>query len=41
MKTYSVCEKIAKFILCKYDFEHEYITSEKFKNMYIEDIIQR
>lgn len=41
MKTYSVCEKIAKFILCKYDFEHEYITSEKFKNMYIEDIIAK
>ncbi len=39
MKTYSVCEKVAKFILCKYDFKHEYTSLENFKNMYIEDII--
>lgn len=41
MKTYSVCEKIAKFILCKYDFDHEYTAIEDFKNMYIEDIIEK
>lgn len=41
MKTYSVCEKIAKFILCKYDFKHEYTTLKNFKNMYIEDIIAK
>lgn len=41
MKTYSVCEKIAKFILCKYDFKHEYTSIKDFKNMYNEDIIEK
>lgn len=41
MKTYSVCEKVAKFMLCKYDFKHEYTSIENFKNMYIEDIIAK
>lgn len=39
MKAYSVCEKIAKFILCKYDFKHEYTSVDNFKNMYIDDIL--
>lgn len=41
MKTYSVCEKIAKFILCKYDFDHKYTAIEDFKNTYIEDVIEK
>ncbi len=38
-KIYSVYEKIAKFLLCKYDFEKEYLEDSKFKNMYIEKIL--
>lgn len=39
LKLYSVYEKVAKFILCKYDFDKEYIEDSKFKNMYIEKIL--
>lgn len=39
-KLYSVYEKIAKFLLCKYDFKKEYIDDSKFKNMYIEMILK-
>lgn len=41
MKAYSVCEKIAKFILCKYDFAHEYTSIDNFKNMYIDNILTK
>lgn len=39
-KLYSVYEKIAKFLLCKYDFKKEYVEDSKFKNMYIEIILK-
>lgn len=39
LKFYSVYEKIAKFLLCKYDFDKEYLEDAKFKNMYIEKIL--
>ncbi len=41
VKAYSVCEKIAKFILCKYDFRQEYTSIDNFKNMYIDDILEK
>ena len=39
-KLYSVYEKIAKFLLCKYDFKKEYVEDSKFKNVYIEVILK-
>lgn len=39
LKLYSVYEKVAKFLLCKYDFDKEYREDSKFKNMYIEKIL--
>lgn len=41
IKTYSVCEKVAKFMLCKYDFNHKYTSMNDLKNMYVEDIIAK
>lgn len=38
LKLYSVYEKIAKFLLCKYDFKKEYLDDDKFKGMYINKV---
>lgn len=40
LKFYSVYEKLAKFLLCKYDFNQEYLEEKKFKGMYIDNIIK-
>lgn len=39
IKLYSVYEKLAKFILCKYDFEKKYVDEDSMRSMYIEDVI--
>ncbi|WP_029503036.1 Cthe_2314 family HEPN domain-containing protein [Lachnoclostridium phytofermentans] len=39
IKLYSVYEKLAKFLLCKYDFKQEYLDDDKFKGMYIEKVV--
>lgn len=40
LKLYSVFEKVAKFLLCKYDFKKEYLDDGKFRNMYIDKIVE-
>ena len=40
LKLYAVFEKVAKFLLCKYDFQKEYFEDNKFKNMYIDKIVE-
>lgn len=40
LKLYAVFEKVAKFLLCKYDFKKEYFEDNKFKNMYIDKIVE-
>ena len=44
IKMYSIYEKLAKFILCKYDIDKEYTKEENFKNLYydkIQDILKK
>lgn len=38
IKLYSVYEKLAKFLLCKYDFDGNYLEDVKFKGMYIDRV---
>lgn len=40
LKFYSVYEKLAKFLICKYDFNRYYLDDSKFKGMYIENVIE-
>lgn len=40
LKLYSVYEKLAKFLLCKYDFNQVYLDDDKFKGMYIDRVIE-
>lgn len=40
LKLYSVYEKLAKFLLCKYDFNQDYLDDDKFKGMYIDKVIE-
>lgn len=40
LKLYSVYEKVGKFLLCKYDFDDEYLKEGKFDNMYVEKILK-
>lgn len=39
IKLYSVYEKLAKFLLCKYDCDQKYIDENSLKNMYVDNIL--